>query len=146
MKIPAHIAISTVAGLTAYGLTKSETLTGSVFLSSLLIDIDHVPDYILLSKERLSIKNFLSWYNEKKWDRIYIILHSYEIIAILVSIASLFRNDIIIGVAIGCALHLIADQIGNMTFGLGKRLSPWFYFLSYRYCMEFMKNRMLVEG
>lgn len=143
MKASTHIGISTIAAVSAYKLTGSQTFSISLFLSGIFIDLDHVVDYMLLSKERFTIKNFFSWYDEHRWQRVFIVLHSYELITIFSLIACLLKNEIMIGMSLGFLLHIMLDQIGNMTADLNDRKSPWFYFFLYRYAMSFEKNNYL---
>lgn len=145
MKLTAHIGISTVAAASVYTITGSQRLSLSLLLSGIFIDLDHVVDYVLLSEERFTRKNFFSWYDERRWNKIYIIFHSYELLAIFLLMTFWFRNDIMIGVAIGCSLHLLADQIGNVSMRLSERFSLWFYFFSYRYHTGFEKKNFLVN-
>ncbi len=142
MKLTAHVAISTAAAVAVYKITGLKMLSLSFFLSGIFIDLDHLLDYVLLSRERFSIRNFFSWYEERRWKKIYIIFHSYELLAGLLLAAVLARNEVLTGIAAGCSLHLLADQIGNPGAVPRVRLSPWFYSLSYRYFQRFEKEKL----
>lgn len=145
MKATAHIGISAVAAVSAYKMTGSPSLSISLFLSGIFIDLDHLADYILLSREQFSLSRFFSWYEENRWQKVFLVFHSLELLTILIIAAFLLKNDIVTGIAIGCTLHLVSDQVGLMTRKLGKRVSPWFYFFTYRYAVGFEKSRFLVK-
>ncbi len=72
-------------------------------------------------------------------ERIYILFHSYELIALLwIAIYAFSLSDIWKAVAIGFTQHLIFDQLTNPfnTFG---------YFLTYRAIKGFKKNYLIQE-
>ncbi|MFA6412855.1 MAG: hypothetical protein WCW53_09160 [Syntrophales bacterium] len=140
MKASTHVGISAVAAISAYKLTGSQPMSISLFLSGIFIDLDHVLDFILLSKERFSISNFFSWCNDLRWQKAFIVFHSYELITIFALMSFLLANDILIGITIGCVLHLLADQISIMTLERTEGVSPWLYFFSYRYSVGFEKK------
>jgi membrane-bound metal-dependent hydrolase YbcI (DUF457 family) len=139
MKVTKHIGISTIAAISAYKLIGSQSMSIALFLSGILIDLDHVFDYILLSKEGFSIGNFFSWYDEGKWQKVFLFFHSYELITILAFVTFVRANEVLIGITAGCVLHLLADQIAVM----GRGFSPWFYFISYRYSVGFEKKKYI---
>ncbi len=72
------------------------------------------------------------WCYELRWKKIVLIFHSYEFLIFLSFIMYYFPGNILMGVLLGCGLHLVLDQIGNYFFGKRFRASPWFYFLTFR--------------
>ncbi len=143
MKPSAHVAISASAAAAAYGMTGSGTIGFSLFLGGVFIDLDHVSDYVLMAREKFSISNFFAWFYEHKWTKIYLPLHSYELIAVLIAAAAWLGNDWLIGLSAGFAIHLISDQIGNRRQPYGTKMVPLFYFLSYRFTAGFLKANLL---
>ncbi len=143
MKMASHVVASTIAGTAVYGLTGSTPMAVSLLLSGVLIDLDHLVDYFALSGEKFSLSRFFSWFYEKKWKRIYVILHSYEFYILLVLGAYWSENDLLLGATMGVGLHMVMDQIGNRQIMKDTRLSPWFYFLAFRYRAHFEKKRLL---
>ena len=127
----------------SYAITQSPQIAISSFLSSILIDVDHVFDFLIFSKEKLSIRNIISWCENGRWKRITLIFHSYEIYLILCIITYYFPDSILIGILSGMGLHLILDQIGNhRRFGL----SLWFYFFIYRAFAGFHKDNLRITN
>jgi len=127
MKATSHIYASIAAGSAAYGLTRSPELSVSCVLSGILLDMDHVLDFYLLTDERFTLKSFFSWCYELRWTKIYLVLHSYELFLLLALAACLFPSQALAGVLLGMGLHLFMDQLGN------KGLNKWFYFMIFRY-------------
>ena len=125
MKTTVHIYASAAAGGAAYGLTGSAEMSASCLLSGIFLDVDHILDFCLLTDERFTIKGFLSWCHELRWTRIYLILHSYELYALLALAAFFFTSEALKEVLLGMGLHLLMDQAGN------KGLNKWFYFMAF---------------
>jgi hypothetical protein len=145
MKFTRHLIVSTIAGSALYNLTGSKQMALSLFLSGVFIDLDHVFDFLVLSNKKFTLNNFFSWFNDRKWERVFVMLHSYELFLILASIAYFARSDIVLGLLMGSGIHLIMDLIENMRVEKDFQLSRWFYFLSFRYASNFEKRRMLAN-
>ena len=141
MKLPSHAAASAAVSAAVYGVTRSPTAALAALLSGILIDLDHVPDFFLLSGEKFSLSNLISWHVNMRWDRVVLVLHSLELWALLALWAFLRRQDLLFGLAAGTGIHLACDEIGNRN-PMGHRLSRWFYFLSYRAWVGFRKERL----
>lgn len=142
MKTSTHVYSSAILGGTVYALTQSVQMAVATFASGVLIDLDHLFDFLVFSKERFSIKNFYSWCYNGKWEKITLLCHSYELYLALGIIAYFYPNHILIGFLLGGGLHLILDQIGNRIYGFR---FPMFYFLTYRCYMGFHKSKLLVK-
>lgn len=140
-----HFYSSTLLSGCLYTITQSPQITISGFLSGILIDIDHVFDFLVFSKDKISIKNLFSWCNEGKWEKIIHICHSYEFYLLLCVITYYSPNNIQTGILFGGGLHLILDQIGNCYLKNKFRLSPWFYFLTYRAFVNFNKEKLCTD-
>jgi hypothetical protein len=137
--IRTHLYTSTLLGGTLYSFTQSNQAAIFSFLSGVFIDLDHVLDFLIFSKEKLYIRNIFSWCEDGRWKKITLIFHSYEIYLILCIITYYFPGDILIGILSGMGLHLILDQIGNRRrFGL----SLWFYFFIYRAFAGFHRDNL----
>ena len=136
MKTTAHIYASAAAGGAAYALTGSPAMAVSCLLSGVLLDVDHLLDYWLLSDEPFTVKGFFSWCHEQRWKKIYLVLHSYELYLLLLLAASLFPGRVFAGVLLGTGLHLLMDQLGN------KALNKWFYFMTFRYRSGFASGAL----
>ncbi len=147
MKVRNHIYTSAVLSGTIYALTQSVQIAISAFVSGVLIDVDHIFDFLVFSGERFSIKDFFSWCYDARWKKIILLFHSYEGYLVLGIIILFHPNNILIGVLLGGGLHLMIDQIGNRNYGLhlNLKLSPMFYFLTYRCFVGFHKDKLLVN-
>ncbi len=67
MKASVHFYSSWLLGGIVYKLSQSVGISMAAFLSTILIDIDHVFDFIIFSGEKFSIKNIFSWCNHGRW-------------------------------------------------------------------------------
>ncbi|MFH2220421.1 MAG: hypothetical protein ABII68_12295 [Pseudomonadota bacterium] len=145
MKTSIHVYSSAILSGTIYALTQSTQMTVSAFVSSVFIDLDHVLDFLVFSGERFSIKGFFSWFDDTRWEKVTLLFHSYEVYLILCIITFLYPNNILIGILLGCGLHLALDQIGLRSFGLrlDVKPAPMYYFLSYRFFVGFHKSKLL---
>ena len=139
MKIRTHVYSSAVLGSVVYALTQSVQMAASSVVSGVLIDIDHVFDFLVFSGETFTVKNFLSWCYDMRWRKVTIFFHSYEACLVLGMITFFYPNPILAGVLMGGAMHLILDQIGNPNYGVR---SPMFYFFTYRCAVGFKKDRL----
>jgi membrane-bound metal-dependent hydrolase YbcI (DUF457 family) len=143
MKLPAHVVGSAAVASAAYAATRSPTLTAAALLSGIFIDLDHLADFLLLSGEKFSVPNFFSWCEEVRWDRIFIVLHSIELLALTAVLAYWRRSDLLLGFVFGAGSHLLLDHVGNREPIADQRFSAWFYFLSYRWGAGFRKTRLI---
>ena len=142
MKPSIHVCSSAVLGGILYTLTQSIPMAIATFVSGVFIDLDHVFDYLVFSKEKFSIKGFFSWCYGIRWERVALLFHSYELLLALSIITYFYPNNILIGVLLGSGLHLILDQIGNRIYGFR---FPMFYFLTYRCFVGFHRSQLLVK-
>ncbi|MBI4350366.1 MAG: hypothetical protein HY550_02900 [Elusimicrobia bacterium] len=140
MKAKAHVCASAAAGAAVWGSTGSAAMAVSCLASGILLDADHLLDFYLLAGEPFSVKGFVSWCDELRWEKIYLALHSYELYVLLVLAARLFPGEILYGVLLGMGLHLFMDQTGN------KPLNKWFYFMTFRYRSGFAKSALTAGG
>ncbi len=115
-----------------YFLTKSVYSATACLLTGVFIDLDHIPDYLLYSKFKFSINDFFETCNNYKLKKFYLILHSYEIPAILWIIYITGNNTVLLGFNIGYTIHLLVDQFGNFS-------KPFTYFFTFRLIKKFEK-------
>jgi hypothetical protein len=136
MQAKYHIVLSGVFSTIVYVVTKSPVTAVASFISGILIDLDHIPDYLLYKKENISIRKFFAACNENKLEKLFLILHSYEVLLLLALSAWVTRNAFIIGSVSGMTMHLIADIPAN-------KLMPKAYFLMYRMKHGFRQEELL---
>jgi len=143
MKLRAHVVSSSVISAAAYAATRSPTAAMAALLSGIFIDLDHLADFLLSSGEKFSVANLFSWCEELRWDRIFIVLHSIELLVLTAALSYWLRSELLFGLALGAGSHLALDQVGNREPLKGRRSSPWYYFLSYRWRVGFRKSRLI---
>ena len=140
MKPIPHVAVSTVVSIAVAIYFKSTICGVSSFLAGVLIDLDHLYDYY---REHGFTLNPMAVYRgcvEMDLTRIYLFLHSYELLTILwISISVFSLSKLWIAFAIGVTQHLIFDQIFNPIDKCG-------YFLSYRIAKGFDITKILTKG
>lgn len=116
---------------------KSPACAAVSFISGIFIDLDHLFDYYVSHKFTLSIKRIYCACRRIRFKRLFILLHSYELVALLwIAIYALSLSNIWKAAAIGLTQHMIFDQLTNpiSTFG---------YFLTYRLINNFSRDRII---
>lgn len=123
-----------------------------VFIASLLggvfIDLDHLIDYFLAFGIKFNLTYFLKGYQFLKTDKIYVLLHSWELVIFLFlalpAVAILFRQAkeglfiriLILAFSLSLFLHLIVDVQTNS-------MKAQSYFLLYRMSNNFELQTMV---
>lgn len=144
MTIRAHIYSSAFLGGFLLWITHSLQVALFSLLGGVLIDVDHLFDFIIFSGRKASVKNFFLWCEQAKWERVTVIFHSYELFLIMSVIVYYFPNAALVGFLCGMGLHLCLDQIGNRYFNKVFSLNQFFYFITYRIKSGFKKENMVV--
>ena len=143
MKPSVHVYSSALLTAAVYAYSRSVPEAASCLVSGVLIDLDHVVDFYLFSEERFTLLNFFSWCNDTRWQRIVLVLHSYELFGLLCVVSYYLDSAVLRGILWGAGLHLLLDQIGNTrTYGL----SPWFYLMGYRFAKGFRRDKLQVSS
>jgi hypothetical protein len=107
------------------------------FASGVLIDIDHLFDYYSNHGFTLQLKKMYDTFVAVNLRRIYIFLHSGELVIILWVLIYVFSlSNCWKAFAIGLTQHLILDQITNPISAFG-------YFLIYRAMRGFKKKHIM---
>jgi len=103
---------------------KSWTIAAVSFFSGVLIDLDHIPDYIWEYKMRFRVNEFFNVHHNETITFAMIAFHSWELLVML-NIYAFFisGNPWIIGIATGFTQHVFLDQIFNKS----KKLSYFFF-------------------
>jgi hypothetical protein len=109
------------------------------------IDVDHAVDYVLFERRRdLKPGAFLRYYSEGLMRRTVLVLHSWELFAVLVALAWTTGTDWLMGYVAGGLMHLALDLVYN------GRLTPnsivLFYSFAYRAAHRFEAARLLGES
>jgi hypothetical protein len=140
---PGGHLVTTIAACaaTAY-VTGSAPLAAAVFAGGFLIDLDHAVDYVVFERQRdLRPGAFLRYYVEGHIRRAVLVLHSYELFAVLTAMAWWTQSPLLSGYLIGALMHLALDIIFN------GRITPYsiaaFYSFSYRLAHRFDAQTLL---
>lgn len=131
-----------VAAAATGAVTGSPVLAGGVAVGGFLIDVDHAVDYVLFERQRdLSPGAFLRYYMEGRVRRTVLLLHSYEVLALLAAVAWWLGSAALTGYLLGAVLHLALDIRFNGE--LTPRSIVAFYSLAYRLRHRFDARALL---
>ena len=113
-----HLVASTVTAGIFGAVTRSWEGTLVCFLSGIFIDLDHLLDFYWIKKRMCwSLKELCDFCLKGREGKIYLIFHSYELMAVLWIIVLLFFvNPIGLGLMFGLTVHMFLDQIGNPVY------------------------------
>jgi hypothetical protein len=137
-----HFVTTASVCLLSHALGGSGELTVGLFLGGFLIDVDHYFDYLVFERQTsLNPTRFLSYYLECKLERAILVLHSYEVMALLWLLAAFTPNKVLIGYLIGATMHLALDIYFNGQHVL--RQPFHFYSFFYRQSKGFLASQML---
>ena len=119
-----HLVTTAIACAAVYAGTENAALTAGLAAGGFLIDVDHALDYVLFEGQRdLRPGSFLRYYIGGKVRRAVLVLHSYELVALLALVAWLTGTDWLWGWVFGSLLHLPLDVIFNGKFASGGLVS-----------------------
>lgn len=129
-----HVIASGFISIFVWAYFKSFGYAAVSFASGVLIDLDHVIDYYASYGFTWKAKEIYDTCLKIKLKKLYLILHSYELIALLWLTIYLFSlSNLWKAIAIGLTQHIVLDQITNPINTLG-------YFLTYRIIKGFKKE------
>jgi len=115
-----HLVTTAAACAAVYAGTESVALTAGLAAGGFLIDLDHVVDYVLFEGQRdLRPARFLSYYMDGQPKRVVLLLHSYELLALLAALAWMTGTEWLWGWVLGMVLHLPLDIVFNGRFASG---------------------------
>jgi hypothetical protein len=136
MRARHHVLMSTVVSAGLHAAFRSPALTVSSWLAGIFIDLDHIPDYIVQFGFRPDLKLFLHSFGSRVYKRIFIVLHSWELIFAMTAAVWLTGwNEIATGILIGFWHHMFFDQLINHPTALG-------YFMFWRIKNRFIPQKM----
>jgi hypothetical protein len=131
-----HLVTTAAAcAITAY-VTGSVSITAAVAAGGFFIDVDHFVDYVLFDRQRdLRPRAFLDHYVAGRMRYAVLVLHSYELFALLLALAWWTQAPLLSGYLVGAVLHLGLDLAFN------GRVTPYsitaFYSFGYRLAHRF---------
>lgn len=137
-----HLVTTVAACAVSAVATGSPEITAGIAAGGFLIDIDHAIDYVLFERQRdLRPGAFLRHYMSGRVQRTVLILHSYELFALLAAVAWWFDSLALGGYLVGGLMHLVLDLIYNGR--LTPRSIGAFYSFGYRLAHRFRASSLL---
>ncbi|MCM8760987.1 MAG: hypothetical protein NC938_00625 [Candidatus Omnitrophica bacterium] len=137
MKPLAHIAASGIISIAVGIYFKSIGCAAISLAAGVLVDADHFIDYYTSHPFTIRIKYIYNACEEIRIKKLYVILHSYELVLILwLAIFALSLSDYWKAAAIGLTQHILFDQFTNPIGRLG-------YFVIYRMIRGFKKELLV---
>ncbi|HEU5321288.1 MAG TPA: hypothetical protein VFX28_10820 [Methylomirabilota bacterium] len=131
-----HLVTTAGACAAAAVLLGDWTLAAGVAAGGFLIDVDHAVDYVLVDGQRdLRPGAFLRYYLEGRMRRTVLVLHSYELFALLLAAAALTDAPWLWGYLLGGLMHLALDLAVNGE--VTPRSIAAFYSFGYRLAHRF---------
>ena len=121
MKPSRHIIVSFSLGLVLWVFTKSIYAGILCFLSGVLVDFDHIVEYVVHhGLKTITIKRVYQASvqtgedkGKLKFKKLYLIFHAHEIAIFFIIAAVVTRNMYLSAIAIGYSVHLIMDCVAN---------------------------------
>lgn len=137
----AHLAVSPLVGTVVYAVSGSWQAGFCAGTATVLMDIDHVIDFLFFSPRPLNLPRFLlAPDSTTTWTRLVYILHSYELMVMMTVISCLAHHVSIWGVTAGMWVHLIMDECGNRQQSKPLTIPALFYFFLYRAKYSFVRS------
>jgi dolichol kinase len=136
----AHAVTSGIISAFVWMHFRSFSCAAVSFIAGVFIDLDHLIDYYAAHRFTFSVKRIYCACVRIRFKKLYLLLHSYEIVIILwIAIYAFSLSDIWKAAAIGLTQHIIFDQITNPISALG-------YFLTYRIMKGFKKDHIVQKN
>ena len=121
MKPQYHVASSALIAGVLYLFFKSWSMALSCFISGILIDIDHIYDYLREYGMPFMVKKFFTEVYSDNIPRLTLIFHSWELVLLIGIIAWVYSgNPWFIGIFVGLGQHIVLDKLNN-----GERLRSY---------------------
>lgn len=137
-----HLVTTTAACAGVAALTGSWTLTAALAAGGFFIDVDHAVDYVVFDRQRrLSPDAFLRYFLEGRLQRAVLVLHSYELFALLGAVAWWTGAAWLWAYLWGALMHLALDLTFNGE--VTPRSISAFYSFGYRLAHRFDAKRLL---
>jgi|GEM_PF-1459124 len=147
MTVKNHIISVLPFGVFYYFLDRNLLFTVVAMFSGVVMDADHIIDYVITQKRIDSPKKMIRSFNTFEIvNKNFFLLHSWELVIFFGIILFFYRDSFLIAIFAGCTFHLLLDQIYNTSF-LGKyNVKKFFYFFFYRMKYKFDVLPLRKEG
>jgi len=115
-----HLAASGAVSGVLFALTRDAELALASAFSGVLLDLDHIPDYLAQPGRSRSVSDFVQACLRKELNRVYLVLHAWELLvgAALVT-AFTGYGSVPLGLFLGFFHHMLLDHFGNRPHPLG---------------------------
>lgn len=119
MKAGKHIAVSLALSGAVYCMVHSTSIAAEVFAGGVLMDLDHLYDYWRYpgrtSHRSFDVRHFFEVCENRRFSRVFIFMHSWEIVAAVLIAGWLFPcfGDIPAAIGFGMGAHLLLDAAAN---------------------------------
>ncbi len=138
MRTLGHIVTSAGVSLASYAMHRSRPAALASFFAGWLIDLDHIVDYVSAHGWKPSWQRFNEASHEKYSGKLYLPLHSFELLALFFLLfRGPRRQPYRVGISLSILTHLLLDQRCNPS---RTRLT---YFLSHRIHKRFDACKIL---
>lgn len=138
MRTVGHIITSAGVSLANYHRYRSLSAALITFFVGWLIDLDHIVDYVAAHGKKISWFHFNEACHEKYSGKLYLPLHSYELLALFFLLfRGAQRQPLRVGVTLSILTHLLLDQRCNPS------RKPLTYFLTHRVRHKFDAEKLL---
>ncbi|QQG44065.1 MAG: hypothetical protein HYW86_04345 [Candidatus Roizmanbacteria bacterium] len=117
-----HLAFTFLSIFVVWKKYKNFWVTlSAAFIGGILIDLDHIIDYVLAFGLTFNLNFFLEGYQFLKTDKLFLFFHAYEYAFILGILFWFIKKNIklkafILALAISMFLHLIFDSYTNKIY------------------------------
>ena len=140
-----HLVTTAATCAAAAAATESWPLVVGLAAGGFWIDVDHAIDYVVVERQRdLRPGAFLRYYLEGRVRHTVLALHSWELFAVLISLAWTTANPWLLGYVGGGLMHLALDLAFNGEFT--PRSIVAFYSFTYRAIHRFDAAYLLGSG
>ncbi|MFH1867780.1 MAG: hypothetical protein ABH843_02300 [Candidatus Omnitrophota bacterium] len=144
MRPEIHAVVSFSLGVILWLLTKSVYAGFLCFIAGIVVDLDHIVEYIIHHSSRgFTIKKVCQACDqtnkqegELKFPKLYLFFHSWELVIIFAIAVVYLRNIYLAAIAMGYASHLILDSTKNPAY-------PYSYFIIWRVIKKFHTHHLL---
>ena len=114
MKPTGHIITTGLLAAVSYSAGAPLPSCAGIVAGGILIDADHVVDFILFSRDKRPNLRRIYIYNlNLEYRRVLFAIHSYELIVGLAALAIFLASPFLWGLLIGMTLHLVFDAVFN---------------------------------
>ena len=136
VKVQYHIGLSLSIAFAVYAVYRSAAMAAASFFAGVLLDADHVFDYLREYGFRFDKEFFFHSFHHTLYRKIVLPFHAWEWL-VLLAVLPVFDlgSYVSSGIFIGIGQHLIADQFTNPVCRGG-------YFISFRAWNRFRTSKI----